>query len=162
MEMASEYGISKPYRLPIQVLVYCYRKNGEDFEFLMLRRTPRYDGFWQGVTGAPEGAESLHHGALRELQEETQFRAADLRQLDLKYTFPMQDDWKWAYHPEVTEIDEYVFLSEWPAATDPVLSFEHDEFRWVSFEEALSLLKWQNNRDALINCHRWLMADGKV
>ncbi|MFT4308714.1 MAG: hypothetical protein ACMXYM_05095 [Candidatus Woesearchaeota archaeon] len=30
----------------------------------------------------------------------------------------------------------------------PERYLEH-EFRWLSFEEALSLLKWENNKDAL-------------
>jgi dATP pyrophosphohydrolase len=146
----------RPYRIPLQVLVYCYRRRGDIIEYLMLRRTPKYEGFWQGVTGAPEGTESLEQAAHRELFEETQFTATFLRQLDLKYTFPMQENWKWAYHPETTQIDEYVFLTEWPPATDPVLSFEHDAFRWAPFDDALALLKWPNNRDALIHCNRLL------
>jgi 8-oxo-dGTP pyrophosphatase MutT (NUDIX family) len=77
--------MQKQYRLPIQVLVYCYRRNACGFEYLILRRTPKYGAFWQGVTGAPEVGESLLEGAMRELREETQLVPKSLDQIDFGY-----------------------------------------------------------------------------
>ena len=144
----------KLFRLPVQVLVYCYRRRGKDVEYLMLRRSPKYSAFWQGVTGAPEGAETLLAAAARELFEETQIVSATLHQVDFHYTFPVQDQWKWAYHPDTVRIDEYVFLAEVAFGTHPILSSEHDEFCWASFERAMTRLTWPNNRDALEFCGR--------
>jgi 8-oxo-dGTP pyrophosphatase MutT (NUDIX family) len=147
---------STKYRLPTQVLVYCYRQNAGHVEYLMLRRTAKYGGFWQGVTGAPEGMESLLQAAGRELLEETRLFPRDIQQVAFSYSFPVDRDWKWAYHPDVTSIEEYVFLAEIADDADPVLSFEHDSYEWASFERAMGLLKWHNNRKALEFCDRLL------
>jgi 8-oxo-dGTP pyrophosphatase MutT (NUDIX family) len=136
--------------------VYCYRRSADRIEYLMLRRTAKYGAFWQGVTGAPEGDESLLEGASRELMEETQLSPETIHQVDFSYSFPVQDDWKWAYHPGVTKIDEFVFLAEMLCGVEPILSFEHDRFEWAHFEQAMTLLKWPNNRDALQFCHQLL------
>jgi 8-oxo-dGTP pyrophosphatase MutT (NUDIX family) len=152
-------GDSKQYRIPSQVLVYCFRRKAGGIEYLMLRRTAEYGGFWQGVTGAPEGEESLLEGAARELREETRLSPNELFLVDFSYSFPVEDRWKWVYHPDVKQIDEYVFLAEIAAAADPVLSFEHDSYQWAKFDLAMALLKWPNNREALEFCDRLLKAD---
>ena len=146
----------KPYRLPTQVLIYCYRcyrRAAGSVEYLMLRRTPKYGGFWQGVTGAPEGQESLLEAATRELREETQLSAVNLHQVDFSYSFAVEDEWKWAYHPDVVRIDEFVFLAEVERDVVPILSFEHDHFEWTGYENAMEILKWPNNRHALEFCN---------
>jgi dihydroneopterin triphosphate diphosphatase len=148
--------MQKQYRLPIQVLVYCYRRNASGVEYLMLRRTPKYGAFWQGVTGAPDVGETLLEGAVRELKEETQIVPKSLDQVDFGYSFPVEDDWKWAYDPDVTRIDEFVFLAEIADNVEPVLSFEHDSFEWATVDRAIKLLKWPNNKNALIYCHQLL------
>jgi dATP pyrophosphohydrolase len=149
--------MQKHYRLPIQVLVYCYRRKADGSEYLMLRRTPKYGAFWQGVTGAPEVGETLLEGAARELKEETQLAPKSLDQVDFGYSFPVEDDWKWAYDPNVTKIDEFVFLAEVADDVEPILSFEHDSFEWAKVERAVGLLKWLNNRNALLYCHQLLL-----
>jgi hypothetical protein len=56
-----------------------------------------------------------------------------------------------------------VFVAEVPSGTDPVPApYEHDEFRWCSFEEALELLKWVNNRDALVAARASIDAERPV
>ena len=144
------------YRLPTSVLVYCFRRKAGEVEYLMLRRTEKYGGFWQGVTGALERDESLQAGAARELREETGFLPDIIQPIDYSYSFPLEDEWKWAYHPEVKEIHEHVFLAEVADGTQPVLSFEHDAFKWSGFDRAWELLKWPDNRHALEVCHRLL------
>ncbi len=155
-----KYNVSatRRYRLPTQVLVYCYRQFQGRIEYLLLRRTPKLGGFWQGVTGAPEGTESLLAAAKRELFEETQFLPSTIRRVDFDYLFLVNDDWKWAYHPDVTSIQEYIFLAAIPGNADPVLSFEHDSSTWVCFERALDLLRWPNNRKALEHCDQLAQA----
>jgi dATP pyrophosphohydrolase len=125
----------------------------------MLRRTAKLGGFWQGVTGAPEGTETLLAAASRELFEETQLSPRSVRQVDFSYSFPLDDDWKWAYHPDVTSIDEFVFLAKIADDIEPTLSFEHDSFEWAGFDRAMGLLKWPNNRMALEFCDRLLRDD---
>ena len=142
------------HRLPIQVLVYCFKQRPGGIEYLMLRRTAKYGGFWQGVTGAPENNESLLEAAARELLEETGLIPQNLRQIDFSYSFPVEDEWKLAYHPDVRSIEEHLFLAEIADDANPVLSFEHDIYEWTNLDRALRILKWPNNRQALLFCNR--------
>jgi dihydroneopterin triphosphate diphosphatase len=122
----------------------------------MLRRTPKYGGFWQGVTGAIEGNETPFDGARRELMEETQLSPASLFQVDFNYTFPLEEEWKRWYAPGVESVKEFVFLAEISAGSEPTLSFEHDLCEWLPYTPAIARLKWPNNQRALEFCHRHL------
>ena len=152
--------MQKPYRLANQVLVYCFRLNACGVEYLMLKRTPEYGGFWQGVTGAPENEESLLEGAARELNEETRLSPKELFAVDFNYAFPVEDEWKLAYHTDTLTIREHVFLAKIIGDGDPVLSFEHEAYEWSGFDRAMGLLKWPNNRQALEFCHQLLQGEG--
>lgn len=144
-------------RVPRQVLVYVFRRSQDgSVRFLLLKRTQQWGGFWQGVSGAPEWAESDEEGAIREVHEETGFSVAStLQPIDFRYELrqdedPDQERWEHIYGPEVRAIPEEVYVANVPDDTDPVLSpYEHDTFRWCSFEEASGLLTWENNRHAL-------------
>ena len=43
-----------------------------------------------------EGDETLEAGAVRELREETGFLPDVIQAVDCSYTFPLDDEWKWA------------------------------------------------------------------
>src|SRR3990170_228144 len=95
-------------RAPRQVLVYLYRRRDDgDVEFLLLKRTKQWGGFWQGVSGAPEWEETDAEGALREVLEETSFTVGDsLREIDFRYELlrdsdPDAERWESLYGPDV-------------------------------------------------------------
>jgi 8-oxo-dGTP pyrophosphatase MutT (NUDIX family) len=72
---------------------------------------------------------------------------------------PDGDRWEGIYGPDVEVVPEEVYVAEVPAGAEPLLSlYEHDDFRWCSFEEALELLKWDNNRDALVAARTLIQA----
>ena len=145
-------------RVPRQVLVYVFRRtdyNG-DLEFLMLRCTEQHGGFWQGVSGAPEWDENDDEGAIREAREETGFAIAEsLKQIGFRYGLrrkgdPDEAQWEPLYGPNVDAIPEEVYVAEVPSKVEPRLApLEHDAYTWCSFDEALALLTWENNRRAL-------------
>jgi dATP pyrophosphohydrolase len=153
-------------RVPRQVLVYLFRYADRAPEFLLLRRTEQWGGFWQGVSGAPEWEESDTEGAVREVLEETGFAVGDsLREIDFRYALlresdPDADRWEQLYGPDVVSIPEEVYVAQVPTGVDPRLApYEHDAFRWCSFEEALELLTWENNRDALVAARDFLESE---
>lgn len=155
-------------RVPRQVLVYVFRRSDNgNLEFLLLKRTERRVGFWQGVSGAPEGVESDAEGAVREVLEETDFAVAEsLEQTGFRYELHREGDadeeqWERLYGTDVDAIPEEVYVAEVPSDADPVLApYEHDAFRWCSFEEALELLTWENNRRALMAARGYIAAEG--
>jgi len=58
-------------RLPIQVEVIIFRRNGSRIEYLLLKRLPERNGFWQPVTGGVEEGETRKEALCREVMEET-------------------------------------------------------------------------------------------
>jgi diaminopimelate epimerase len=147
---ASLFGPAYRLRVPRQVLVYIHRPGPE---FLVLRRVKRLGGFWQGVTGAPEWGESDPDAAVREVGEETGLDARGrLRVVDHRYVLRRPSEaaeWNRLYGPGVEEVPEEVFAAEASAGWEPTLSWEHDEYRWCSLDEALELLRYQENREGL-------------
>jgi dihydroneopterin triphosphate diphosphatase len=141
-------------RQPIQVLIYVTRQSSGDREYLLLHRAPHRDGFWQGVTGGVEPGETVPEAARRELQEETGYTADGLVALDYTYTFPVADRWRDLYGADVVDIREHTFVVEVPGNTKPRIDpREHDAWRWCAFEEALNLLQWPENINALRHAH---------
>jgi 8-oxo-dGTP pyrophosphatase MutT (NUDIX family) len=147
---ASLYGPADRLRVPRQVLVYIHRPGPE---FLLLRRIERLGGFWQGVTGAPEWGEPDADAAVREVREETGLDARGrLRVIDHRYVLrrpPEATEWDRLYGHGIEEVPEEVFAAEASAGWEPTLSLEHDEYRWCTVEEAISLLKFEGNREGL-------------
>jgi len=144
------------YRRPVQVLVYPVRSTDNSWRYLLLHRIRERGGFWQGVTGGAEWGEELPDAARRELFEETSFRPIELLRVDCTYTFPMQDGWKRHYLPGTLKIEEHVFLAVVQGA-EPVLSpEEHDDWRWCTYKQAVGLLAWAENIEALRCCWRVL------
>jgi 8-oxo-dGTP pyrophosphatase MutT (NUDIX family) len=144
------------YRRPTQVLVHAVRRTPSGWRYLMLRRVPQRGGFWQGVSGGADWGEELPDAARRELWEETGLRPVVLRPVDYHYTFAMQERWRKWYRPGTPEIEEYVFLAVVEGEKVILSPQEHDDCRWCSYEEALGLLSWAHNAEALQRCQQAL------
>jgi lipoyl(octanoyl) transferase len=143
-------------RQPFQVLVYPARVAGNDWEYLLLRRVPSRGGFWQGITGGVEEGEDLAVTAMRELAEEAGLVPSALEQMVYSYTLSMQDEWRELYATGVEEIVEYVFVALVDRQQEPTLSWEHDAWQWCSLDEALELLTYPGNVEALKSCDRFV------
>lgn len=127
-------------RLPIQIEAIIFRKNGRTTEYLLLKRTPERNGFWQPVTGGVEEGETRAEALRREIREETGVRSL-LRVIDDLYYFEFSD-------PNLSE--EYVYGVEISCSEDVVLDREeHSDYRWCSYEDAQQLLTWKENKEAL-------------
>ena len=146
------------FRLPIQVCVFLFREQGDGREYLLLRRVTKRGAFWQGVTGALEEGETLLQGAAREVFEETRFTPSRIEFVDFTYRFPVRGEWREAYGPGPDEIVEHVFVAQVDGG-DPTLSREHDAWRWAVPGEAVGMLKWPDNIEALWRCEALLTVE---
>jgi len=150
--MALFLGCSE-MRRPIQVLVYPVRLMRNEQRYLLLRRLPGRGGFWQGVTGGLEESEDVTTAAKRELVEETGFAMFSLEQTGYSYSFPVDEPYRHLYEAGVREITEYVFVARIDDQREPVLDpGEHVEYRWLSVSQALELLAYPENKQALREC----------
>jgi len=111
-----------------------------------MRRSPGriLAGLWQGVSGSLEAGERVVAGALRELHEETGFAANSIEALfDL-------DQVNQFHEPSVDAIlTAAIFAVRVRPGSEPVLSHEHDAFRWLSPGAALELAVWPAYRESI-------------
>jgi 8-oxo-dGTP pyrophosphatase MutT (NUDIX family) len=108
-------------------------------EILLIRRASdrMYPGLWQCVTGKLEPGERIAAGALREVAEETGLAAADLEAL---YETDLVN---WFHEASLDAIlCEAVFAARVRATAEVALSFEHDDARWLSVDDAKELVTW--------------------
>lgn len=147
-------------RAPFQVLVYPYRKtsNGQ-IEYALMKRSD--SGYWQGIAGGGEGEEKPLEAARREAYEEANIPpTAEFMQLDTVESVPViefKDSYLWG--DAVFVIPQYCF-----GVTSPdipiTISHEHTEYRWLSYEEARDLIKYDGNKTALWELDKRLKGKG--
>ncbi|NIM95875.1 MAG: NUDIX domain-containing protein [Anaerolineales bacterium] len=149
-------------RAPFQVLVFPYRKVGDaEFEYAILRRAD--EGYWHVVAGGGQDDEVPLEAARRETQEETGLPDdSTFTPLDTVMSIPVTefgDGHIWG--DDVYVIPCYCFgvLVEDKEIT---LSREHSEYRWVKFEEAHRVIRYEGNKVAFWELDRRLRGLGPV
>jgi len=131
-------------RLPIQVQGILFRKINGKIQYLLLKRIE--EGFWQPVTGGIEEGETKIEALKREVREETGIKNIVGIMKEIHY-----DEFRDFFKREGCQrlIKEFAFGVEVSSNDKIVMSREHSEYRWCGFEEALKLLKWEGNKEAL-------------
>lgn len=148
--------MSSVTRAPFQVLVLPWRRaaGGGALEVAVFHRAD-YD-VWQFVSGGGEQGETPAEAARREAFEEAgiPLDAPDaprtpLLALDSTTTIPACWFEAWAAWPaDVLVVREHAFGVE-VGARELVLSAEHLALRWCGAAEAMELLRFDSNRNAL-------------
>jgi dATP pyrophosphohydrolase len=139
-------------RTPNNVLVLPFRRLAAGaLEFAIFLRADESEPCWQGVAGGVEEGESPFKAARRELSEEAGLSPGNgWIALDTRGSVPasvFSDSNRWG--PETFVVIEHTFGVEL-AETDSIdLSDEHSEVRWVSYDTAAALLRFDSNRTAL-------------
>lgn len=113
-------------------------------EFLVLHRADNdkiYPGLWQIVSGGIELGEKAYEAALREVQEEIGVKPKHFYNTPLTNTF-------YFYTNDSVNVSP-VFAAEVDDGTAIKLSAEHREFRWLKKEDAISLLVWPGQKEAI-------------
>ena len=127
-------------RLPIQIEAILFRKSNGKIQYLIVKRIPEREGFWQPITGGLEEGETKIEALKREIREETGMKNL-IRIIEDVHYFEFSD-------PHLMK--EYVFGVEISPNEKIVIDEkEHYEFKWCSFQEALRLMKWKENKEAL-------------
>jgi dATP pyrophosphohydrolase len=122
-----------------QVEVIVFKVVENKVSFLLLKRAESRGGFWQPVTGGVDEGEEFKASAIREMQEETGI---------LEYVEILEElhFFEFETNGGFGRLKEYVFGVQVDAGAESVISDEHSEQRWCSIEEALELLKYENNK----------------
>jgi 8-oxo-dGTP pyrophosphatase MutT (NUDIX family) len=111
-------------------------------ELLIFRRPPSRGQIWVPVSGKVDPEDRDFDAALRrELREETGLdQPRRLVPLDWHVRFRADNGETWRLHAYAVEVDR-TFV--------PMLSPEHEAFRWVTPAESTSLLHYDDNRGAV-------------
>lgn len=126
-----------------QVNIVVCRKNAKaKYEVLVLYRNIEKGSFWQTITGGVHIGEDFSSAAAREMKEEI-----GLIPKKIKYT---------GYHFNFLaggthELNEYVFTTclSLTLSKKIKISEEHEEFRWLSVQEAIDLVRYDTNKKAI-------------
>lgn len=150
------------------IAVFPYRAT--EPRFLLLKRVAAKGGFWQPVTGRVESGDALTGSRARyrdviagvrrapgaaDFTERENLLVAALREVEEELgageVLTVVDLGLEAHFQGLDGVhySERSFAAEVPDETGVVLSDEHEDARWCSFEEALGLLEWEENRQAL-------------
>jgi len=129
-----------------------FRKENNNIYYLLLHYGL---GHWGFVKGHIEKGESLKDTVLRETEEETGIK--DIKFIDgfkawTKYFFNLKGK-------KIFKIVTY-FLAE--TKTKKIkLSFEHTDFKWLSYSQAIKTLTFKNSKDILKKANNFLIKKQK-
>lgn len=135
------------------VEVVLFRRRPEP-EFLVLHRSDGediYPGLWQIVSGGIEPGEKAYEAAYREIKEETGLTPIALYNTPLTNTFYFYTDDSVNVSP--------VFAAEVNAGDEIRLSKEHQAFRWLTGDDAVSLLVWPGQKNAIRIIHDYIVVN---
>jgi bis(5'-nucleosidyl)-tetraphosphatase len=116
--------------------------------YLLLHHTA---GHWDFPKGTMEAGESKEETALRELSEETGLT------VDLDTGFEEKSEYEymhyqWGLIPKTV----YYFVGK-AHAEEVVLSDEHTDYLWLSYDDALKTITHQNSQDILKKAHTYII-----
>ena len=121
-----------------------YRNAGNALELAIIRTTE--EGRWQLPKGIVDLGETVEQAALREVREEAGITCEVLEPIDtIEYWFVgSYDGPKKRYHKKVS-----FFLMKYLSGDVADHDHEVTEARWVSFEDAIEMLAFKNEKDVV-------------
>lgn len=129
-----------------------FRKDGDKIEYLFLKNKDRFDI----PKGLQKSNESELETALRELEEETGLK--DIKVIPL---FKKKAEYFYKCNNEIIKKEVVYFLGE-TKTKEIKISEEHDGYVWMSKEEALSKLKYENLKNLVETAEKFIRGMGDV
>ena len=135
--------------------VILYRTDHDQKEYLLLHYPGGHWDFPKGhVEKFDEGEQAT---ALRELKEETGIAEIIFTNA---YREPMYYEFNRGFKERVKKVVVY-FLAK-TKQVEVSISFEHQNYKWLPYEEALETLTYENARDLLRKAEKHLLTEGEL
>jgi len=122
----------------INIVCYKFTLKGNPL-FLILKRNKKKGGFWQTLSGGIKSSQTIEEAIKMEIKEELNLKIKKESLLQTNYTFHY-------IGTKGYELNEYVFGYKLDNSDKIRLSKEHTEYRFVGLNEAIRLVKYQNNK----------------
>ncbi len=125
-----------------------YYTDNDIIYFLLVKST-----YWGFVKGWIEENESIQDTIRREAKEE-----ANLDNLEFIKGFEYKQHWVYRKDNEMIGKDVIFYLTKISNedAKKVKISFEHNEFKWASFDDTMKLLKIKDNQKMLIKAYDFI------
>lgn len=142
------------YEFSAGLIVY-YKDN--EIKFLLLRY-PTKSKYWGFPRGLIEKDEASEKTALRELKEETGISKAEIIS-----GFKEKQEWFFKFKGELIKKQAIFFLAKTTKqeAEKVKISFEHEDFVWLTYEDALKKMKIKNNKELLKKAYEFILKHEK-
>ncbi len=124
-------------------------------KFLLLHYPTRGKGHWDFPKGHVEEGEDEVETALREIKEETG--------LVVEIVFGFRDEIKYHFRDKNLLVEKTVVYFLAVTESENVnLSYEHDDYAWLEYDEAVNRITYKSSRDVLMRAKRFLERMGYI
>jgi len=130
-----------------------YSKTPKGIEYLLLKRKKHWIG-WEFTKGKIEKFETKRMAARRETKEETGLKVLRMKNFGLKGKYKYNHELK--DRPGVVGQTYQLFAAEVQKGRVKLDPKEHNGHKWVSFKQAIRMLKWPNQKKCLKIVNSWL------
>jgi len=143
-------------RKPENVHVFLYRKSSINvFEYAIFQRSDNPE-WWQGISGGVEEGETPKQAALRESFEEAGTpQNMPIYRLDTVSYIPSNIFSDHVWDNDILMIPMYHYAM--PFDGEITLSYEHNAFRWLIYEEADMKVYFHDTKNALWELNQRLL-----
>jgi 8-oxo-dGTP pyrophosphatase MutT (NUDIX family) len=133
-----------------------FRKEKGKILFLLVCYGTKEKFWWDFPRGHVEKNEKEEETARREIFEETGIK-------DLKFIPGFKESYRYFFRDKDGLVfkENVIFLAE-TKKKRVKLSFEHHDFVWLPFKEALSKLTFENSKEILKKANRYLLKHSKI
>ena len=142
----------KKYRKGVFCVVYALDKK-QRLSYLLLHRKLHWKG-WEFCKGGKRFFETYAGNARREVKEETGLSAINLKQFIYHNRFAY--DKKTQQEKKLKGFDFLLFACQVKRSRVKICQREHDAYKWLSYNHAIKLLKWPNQKRYLKIVHKSL------
>ncbi|MEM4648058.1 MAG: NUDIX domain-containing protein [Candidatus Pacearchaeota archaeon] len=130
-------------------IVFYLQENKPLYLLLYKKAENNYKERFDFPKGNIETNEKYEEAAKREIREETG--------LDVKILPNFKEKLSWIYKRNNETIHkEAIFFIARSKTKDVKISFEHDGYEWLDFDEALKKLKFKNQKELLIKANEYI------
>lgn len=141
----------------VEVVIYRISANNK-IEYLMFKRDESRGSFWNYLTGGIKRGEMPVYAAIREIQEESQLPIESIKFCNYVRSFNIDKKVRKAFRECVNKCYGFCYIAK-TGQVNPILNEEHVDYRWCTFCEAISLLKYEGTKDFLRFCNTKLIGE---